>query len=471
MSSYLSSSCWWWSFRPSVLQVWNYHQLKKDEIVEYYIRDNERAQKEGVTIPPHPSPFSSIQTQQPQQQSLGLDQEQDQQPCFLRTAQWNLQAWRSPRGDCTDIDGIHRTLFATDADVLILNEYHWGDRDSRYLYNGKVHSYFERQLTSHGYHHFYCGINITPTLIATKHPVLDYVEIRLSHERSALCLKLSLHSMAVWVIGAHLDHLDGDQRYNEMQMLLKKIDKHDNSGLLTQDDPKTTPIIIMGDFNQQRQQDYTPQEWELIEKSMDRRKACHNDGVAALLEKHNFCCVFDQLPNLESHHDHHHHNNNIQFRRCCNWEIPSLPPSTHWSGTTIDYSYSRNIPIHGVYISPAGYSDHRMTVCDWTLPATETTTTAKTNVETKTHSVMVVTLQRPLASEATTTSTTTTTTSTNDMELCTDSDDRIETTTTTTTTVVATEASVATWIADDTSWSSSCSASDTSMKESNHGLP
>jgi hypothetical protein len=48
-----------------------------------------------------------------------------------------------------------------------------------------------------------------------------------------------------------------------------------------------------------------------------------------------------------------------------NWET-SHPPAMHWSGTIVDYSYGRNILAVAVSISPAGWSDHRMTVCDWT---------------------------------------------------------------------------------------------------------
>lgn len=386
MSPSSSSS---WTFRPSVLQESNYHQLTVDQITEYYIRDNDRAAKEGVVVPPHPS--------ENQESSL---------PLALRTAQWNIQAWRSPTGKPVNPKDIQGVLRQVNADVIILNEYHWNDR------NHHIHTHFERFLRFQGYQQCYCGTNGTPTLVASKYAVLEFKEITLSYERSALCLKLDLPSRPLWVIGTHLDHLDGSQRQFEMKKLLQTI---------SQEFHKDDPIILAGDFNQQRQQDYPKKEWQRIEASMAKRKACRDDGVGALLEKQNFRCAFDQLLQQQQPHCKNY-----------NWETSSHPPSTHWSGTTIDYSYSRNIPVQGVYISPAGYSDHRMTVCDWTVPRG--------------------TVRRVSAKAASITTATTTS-----MELWNDSDDdqqqHMRTTTThmTASAVTASAAAIATWIADDTS--------------------
>jgi hypothetical protein len=174
---------------------------------------------------------------------------------------------------------------------------------------------------------------------------------------------------------------------------------------------------------------------------------CHDDGVAALLQNHNFQCVFDQLQQVLGDDQQSSSFSATTF---------ALPPSTHWSGTTIDYSYSRNIPVHGVYVSPAGYSDHRMTVCDWKLPDTGN---MAVKTKAKTHSVLVVDAMQPASdSEATTTTTTTT------MESCSDSDNRIKITATTATSYVGNQESAETWLVDDTSWSSSYSGSDTSRK-------
>lgn len=342
MSPFGSSSSW--SFRPSVLQEPHYHELKVDDITDYYVRDNERAEHEGVSIPPHPSVTT---TSSSSNADYGYSSAATQETLHLRTAQWNIQAWRSPQGTPANVQGIQNILRQVQADVLILNEYHWND------WNTRVHQTFERFLLRQGYQRWHCGTNGTPTLVASKYDVLEYKEIKLSYERSALCLKLNVPEQLqpVWVIGTHLDHLDGSQRHLEMEMLLNTLREEHNT-IFTNDEP----VILAGDFNQQRKRDYTKQEWQRIAASMYKRKACPDDSVGTLLESQSFRCVFDQLGQQQQH------------RATFNWETSSLPPSTHWSGTTIDYTYTRHLDVQGVYISPAGYSDHRMTVCDWKVP-------------------------------------------------------------------------------------------------------
>jgi endonuclease/exonuclease/phosphatase family metal-dependent hydrolase len=416
-----------WNFRPSVLSQKDYSTLNVEKIKEYYIQDNEKAQRCGITIPSHPSLKEEEQPQQPQQRQY-----------YLRTLQWNLQAWTSPKGERNRAvsRGIMETILDCDADVLVLNEYHWRD-------SGYIHQYFEKRLVEYGYRHSYCGKNgYTPTLVASKYPVLRYEEIVLSPERSALCMKIQLpttrtttttsngnsHTACpIWIIGTHLDAFDGRQRNKEMRSLLDCLtssNNHNNpDGLLDDDDittTTTTPVMIMGDFNQQRMEDYTTEEWNVIRQSMDRRTVCHDDGVSAMLQQHNFTCVFNQI----KHQEQQQQQQQQQQQRCCsfrkihyNWEHPSLPPSTHWSGTTIDYQYSRNMQVHGVYVSPAGFSDHRMTVCDWVVPpvsshtknrrgGTARTTTTRVNVATADVSVSTTTTETSSSSSSSSSSST-----------------------------------------------------------------
>jgi endonuclease/exonuclease/phosphatase family metal-dependent hydrolase len=222
-------------------------------------------------------------------------------------------------------------IFEADADVIVLNEYDWGDRDSR-------HATFERKLREQGYDTFCRGTVFCPTAVATRFYVYETREIRLSEERSALALKVDKDSDIVWVIGTHLDHEHGPQRRQEIQTLLQDLKQH------FEEDER---IIILGDFNQQRRQDYSEAEWKLISDSMELRETCQDDGVATLLKEADFTCAWDGLSASE-----------------CNWETRK-PPSTHWSGTIVDYSYGRHVEAEGVSISPAGWSDHRMQVCDW----------------------------------------------------------------------------------------------------------
>jgi hypothetical protein len=107
---------------------------------------------------------------------------------------------------------------------------------------------------------------------------------------------------------------------------------------------ETERVIVVGDFNQQRDRDYTVSEWQAIRASKKRRNEARCDGVASLMDNAGFLCIFDQASS-------------------CNWR--GLPPSTHWTGTVVDYSYFRNLYQKGVYVSPCGLSDHRLIACDW----------------------------------------------------------------------------------------------------------
>ena len=55
------------------------------------------------------------------------------------------------------------------------------------------------------------------------------------------------------------------------------------------------PVLVMGDFNQQRSQDYTEQEWKRITDSADLRNVPRDDGVSRILEEQDFRCVLDDV--------------------------------------------------------------------------------------------------------------------------------------------------------------------------------
>merc|ERR1711937_417602 len=90
------------------------------------------------------------------------------------------------------------------------------------------------------------------------------------------------------------------------------------------------PVIVTGDFNQQRRRDYYPSEWNRIAESASRRRVPTDDGVSSTLDDNNFRCVLDAVKGSSTSTDEE-----VQ----CNWDKASPPPSTHWSGTTIDYTY------------------------------------------------------------------------------------------------------------------------------------
>merc|ERR1712232_1269074 len=93
------------------------------------------------------------------------------------------------------------------------------------------------------------------------------------------------------------------------------------------------PVIVTGDFNQQRRRDYSSKEWNRIAESANRRRVPTDDGVSSTLEANSFRCVFDdvlQRPSTPGKAAAAVGDDNAEVR--CNWDEASPPPSTHWSG-------------------------------------------------------------------------------------------------------------------------------------------
>jgi len=329
-----------WTFRPSVLSLPSYRDanLPRETFLEYYQSDNDRAvQSDGEATSTQPIPPRSAK---------------------FRTLQWNLNGWTGDSGTLnalTYYKQITATILQADPDCIILNEYHWND-------SGRTHAQFETTLRGLGYTTQICGTVYCPTFVATRRRASNTTELLLSEERSALVLRLEDNEGDfITVIGTHLDFRDGQQRRKEMQTLLSELvcqqqvsgnpqenyDEHcseSSNDFLIQENTK---VILAGDLNQQRQCDYAPEEWDsAIAPNMVKRNTCFDDGVDKLLQNEGFRCAWDTSPAKT------------------NWTTVH-PPSTHWSGTIVDYSYGRNLRANAVFISPAGWSDHRMTVVDW----------------------------------------------------------------------------------------------------------
>ena len=171
-------------------------------------------------------------------------------------------------------------------------------------------------------------------------------EIIMSEDRSALLAQVHIKDddELVWVIGTHVNFISGEQRMKEMQVLLKELEDMHIIGGNTKE-----RVVLVADLNQQRENDYRPDEWERIRSGMLYRRSSQDDGVAKMLADRGFVCAWDSTPPPDT-----------------NWET-SHAPATHWSGTIVDYSYGCNVSPLAVSIGCAGWSDHRMTVCDWSL--------------------------------------------------------------------------------------------------------
>jgi endonuclease/exonuclease/phosphatase family metal-dependent hydrolase len=330
-----------WYFRPSALSSVNYATMTADQLYELYMKDNERASKERVQVPSLPT--SGI----------------------LRTCQWNVHHF-APTEQVSDpfrlaVDIADRVL-ETNADVIVLNEFGIepeGCTDCRI-----PSDCCRERLEQHGYtvHIASCFF---PTAVATRLPLAGPIrKLDLDFERAAVAVPLDTTSndstvreaiqSPLWIYGTHLEasnSQNGAYRREEIQRLLEMMQKlHPNLGnAKAAIQPR---IMIIGDFNQQRAEDYTAQEWQQICGSKQRRQSPLDDGVSSMLKETGFQCVFDSV---------------LPIRK--NWPNNTPPPSTHWSGTLIDYTYFRGpgLRLNGVYVSSCSLSDHRMVLCDWVV--------------------------------------------------------------------------------------------------------
>lgn len=83
--------------------------------------------------------------------------------------------------------------------------------------------------------------------------------------------------------------------------------------------------------------------------SKAHRGSPEDDGVAAAFAVAGFQCCFDAPSSAKR-----------------GWFPASPPPSTHWTGTVVDYAYAKGrLQLAGVYIAPSPLSDHRPLICDW----------------------------------------------------------------------------------------------------------
>ena len=306
-----------WTFRPSALQA-GYKKATISSLFASYMEDGNRAYINGWSLP-----NKDTQT--------------------LRTCQWNIHfleaPWLGRRDGQQHALRVADELLQVDADVLILNEI--GIHYSQRGIDVKLDALCQK-LEEHG-HTIYCANSHCPTAIATRLSVKSHGRSDLDADRSAVRVEVETAShKRVFIYGTHLEVNDvhsGRQRQKEVQVLLHHV--AGNSGR----------ELIVGDFNQQRQQDYSDREWKEILRNKERRGSPPDDGVASALTKAGFTCCYDQ-----------------EGVANCNWIPGEKPPATHWSSTVIDYAYSRGgISLQGIHVSPSNLSDHRMIVCDWKL--------------------------------------------------------------------------------------------------------
>lgn len=326
--------------RTSVLGLSTYATISADSLFEHYQRDNEQAAAANVEIPRRPA--------------AGTDSR------GWRVCQWNVHYFHtmdSSGNFRTTYDEIYQELMKHDPDIIVLNEAA-ADDPAECLH-------FMRRLVNAGYQHWRVANIHFPTAMLVRHSGEIWInEIALDAKRTAVVMGVQLPQetditardssgttkpRTLWIYGTHLHHLEDcpGRRSLEMQTLLNHA----------KDRPPTDALLIVGDFNQQRPQDYASEEWErILANKAHRGESTASDGVAELLEAQGLACVWD---NDDS--------NNTGASHGRNWSATDPPPATHWSGTVIDYAYSRHVRNVGVYVSPAGWSDHRLVITDWII--------------------------------------------------------------------------------------------------------
>ena len=302
-----------WNARPKALTMENYWRMPRRDLVAHYKADNEAAQQ--VQVVPRPNNTTGF-----------------------RICQWNIHYLVQPWEE------VLEEILRHDADVVILNEFWESEFVRHYNSAGKLRS----AMYEKGYTRYCVAPTCYPTAIFSrlKGADIDIHSVDLGDMRYAVCMGLEVGDAKVWVYGAHLD--DEEDWDGQRRLEMKRLLEHAQD---TIKDLTTQPVIIAGDFNQQRQTDYAPDEWRKVRENKQQRGTISiDDGVAQLLQENGFAACWDATK-----------------KKSTNWDTP-YPPASHWTGTIVDYAYGNQVLVNtGTYVSPSGLSDHRLVVTDWEL--------------------------------------------------------------------------------------------------------
>lgn len=269
----------------------------------------------------------------------------------LRVLQWNINCLNGPGTGFPTATDVLGEVMSHSPDVIILNEFGSGryrgpEQRGRHHQAKASESAINKLATlllraGFAIHH---STVLFPTVIATRHRVVESEAFELSASRGAIRVGLVVTrgdtSKEITIFGTHLDHMHADVRRTEMEVLLKAVGRSSQA------------ILIAGDFNEQRAADYVPADWAQICSGKAKRgeNRIREGDVAGLLTAERFVCCYDDLDGPR------------------NWPTGDPPPPTHWSSTVIDFAYTRGaVRGVGVYVSASNLSDHRPVITDWVL--------------------------------------------------------------------------------------------------------
>ncbi|OLP93107.1 hypothetical protein AK812_SmicGene25029 [Symbiodinium microadriaticum] len=252
-----------------------------------------------------------------------------------RIVQWNLNCLCGIDGQSPQrAADVIKVLAPCNADVLVLQEMPRGPAQSwwwepwRSTFPAEEMRALETGLQELGYQTQLRSSCFSSTLLCTRLTVVAVSEasldsehdFRMPEDRAALLVSLRLEadadSLIVTICATHFHHQnftvnDKGVRKAEAELLLRHCATN------TPSDSQCT--LMVADFNQARRGDYSAEEWSVISAGLHSIKEPEDDGVAELLTSQGWVCAYD-----------------IAAER--NWRGAS-PPFTHWTGTTVDYTY------------------------------------------------------------------------------------------------------------------------------------
>lgn len=282
-----------------------------------------------------------------------------------RLATYNVHFWTPPGSNgptnLEDFYAIMKVISEINSDILILQEVSFAipniDKEFFRITEtlGFKYSSFCRSDT------FYNGF--FGNYILSKFPIKNSHVIMFEKEptrqgKCAVIATISLDSNTdIVCIGTHLDHESDILREKQMKQILQYVSKIQAQ----QSSPQTFPrkiqssnVIISGDFNSLRRQDYTKNEFDFLKNMGSATK------VTELLEYTGWKTSFSMISNPMKE--------SPQFTDLVGMSMKEFPKSTSWAGRAIDHIYFKpgmNYNIVGSYIYHDSASDHLPVIVDF----------------------------------------------------------------------------------------------------------
>lgn len=195
----------------------------------------------------------------------------------VRVLQWNINSLTGPGWSLRPTPIPHtlvaELILAHNPDVVCLQEFGYapGQRSRKADQSDRIAGLVSlAKLLEDAGHVVHIAETPWPSMIATRLPLATpkaVTKIQMDEDRGAVGVTVHLHrggdeALPLTVFSTHLDHRDrSTRRLDEAKTLLKQLHKQ---GLTS----PTSRVIVAGDFNQQRQQDYHGSEWALIQASV-----------------------------------------------------------------------------------------------------------------------------------------------------------------------------------------------------------